>query len=75
MVIVSFEPKIPESYNAFCSASESNKQSPRRRTLDLSLIFLKRHITSIKQPITGFWLITVIYLLKKLTCINMKDYQ
>ena len=25
-VIVSFEPKILENYNAFCSASESNKQ-------------------------------------------------
>ena len=29
MVIVSFKPKIPEHYNAFCSASESNKQNLR----------------------------------------------
>ena len=35
MVIVSFKPKIPESYSAFCSGSESNKQNPLGRTLDL----------------------------------------
>ena len=35
MVIVSFEDKIPENHNAFWSASESNKQNPRNRTLDL----------------------------------------
>ena len=36
MIIVSFKPKIPENYNAFCSASESNKQNPRHRTLDFA---------------------------------------
>ena len=32
-------------------------------------------IFSIFSIFTGLWLIAVIYLLKKLTCINMKDYN
>ena len=48
MVIVSFKPKIPENYNAFCSASESNKRNPRDGTLDLPSFFLYTHITSVK---------------------------
>ena len=39
-VIVSFKPKIPKNYNAFCSASESNKQKNLRdRILDLPFFF------------------------------------
>ena len=40
MVIVSFKPKIPENYNAFSSASESNGQNPGDRTLDLPIFFV-----------------------------------
>ena len=47
MVIVLLKPKIPENYNAFCSISESNKQNPRGRTLDLPF-FCYEHITSLK---------------------------
>ena len=35
MVIVPLTPKIPENYNAFCSASKSNKLNLRHKTLDL----------------------------------------
>ena len=40
MVIVSVKPKILKNYNAFCSASESNKQNPRDRALDLPSSFV-----------------------------------
>ena len=50
MVIVSFKRKMPENYNAFCSASEPNKQNPPHRTLDLTLLFRYKHITSLKKP-------------------------
>ena len=46
MVIVSFQPKIPENYNSFCSASESNKQNPQDRTLDLPVFFHYKYMTS-----------------------------
>ena len=52
MVIVSFKPKIPENYNAFCSASESNKQDPRDRTSDLPSCFRYKHITSLKNHLS-----------------------
>ena len=40
MVIVLFKPKIPDNYNAFCLASESNKQNLLDRTLDLPFSFV-----------------------------------
>ena len=49
MIIVSLKPKIPENYNAFCSATESNKQNPRAKTLALPLFFPYKHITSLKN--------------------------
>ena len=52
MVIVSFKPKILENYNAFCSASGSNKQNPRDRTLDLPFFFHYNHITSLKNHLS-----------------------
>ena len=45
---VSFKPKIPENCNTFCSASESYKQNPQDRTLDLPLFFCHQDITSLK---------------------------
>ena len=35
--------------NALCSVSESNKQNPRDRTLDLSIFFRYKHIPSLKN--------------------------
>ena len=49
MVIASFKRKIPENCNAFCSASEPNKQNPPDRTLDLPLFFRYKHIISHKN--------------------------
>ena len=37
-----------ENYNAFCSASESNKQNPRDRTLDLPFFFRYKQILLLK---------------------------
>ena len=51
MVIVLFEPKIPETNDAFCSASEANKQNPRDRTLDLPSFIRCEHITSLMNHI------------------------
>ena len=48
MLIVSLKPKIPENYNA-CSATESNKQNPRDRTLCLPFFFRYKHKASIKN--------------------------
>ena len=39
VVVASFQPKIPENYNAFCSAAGSNKQNPCNRTSDLPFFF------------------------------------
>ena len=52
MVIVSFQPYIPKDYNAFCSATESKKQNPRERTLDLPFLFRYKHITSLKSHLS-----------------------
>ena len=52
MVIASFKPKIPEYHNALCLASESNKQNPPARTLDLSFFFRYKHITSLKKNLS-----------------------
>ena len=49
MAIVTFKPQIPEKYNAFCSASESSKQNPRDRTLDLPFFFHYKHMNSLKR--------------------------
>ena len=49
MVIVSFKPEIPENYNAFCSAFESNEQTSRDRTLDLPFFCRYKHTTSLKN--------------------------
>ena len=51
MVVVSFKPQMPEIYNAFFSASESNKQNLRDRALDLLFFFRYNHITSLKPPV------------------------
>ena len=50
--MVSFDPKIPENHNAFCSASESNNKNPQDRTLDLPFFFSYKHITSFKNSIS-----------------------
>ena len=52
MVIVSFKLKIPENYKAFCSASESNKQNPRNKTLDLTSFSNYKHRTSLKNHLS-----------------------
>ena len=51
-MIVSFKPKIREIYNAFCSVSESNKQSPQDRSLDLPFFLQEKHITSRQNHIS-----------------------
>ena len=38
-----------ENRNAFCAASESRKQKPRDRTLDLPFFFRLKDITSLKS--------------------------
>ena len=40
---------ISEDYSAFHSASESNKQNPRDRTLDLPFFFRYKHTTSLEN--------------------------
>ena len=56
----SFKPKIPKNYNAFCSASESNKQNPRDMTLHFFFFLRYKHKTSLKNNLlarvwpTGF---------------------
>ena len=52
MLIVSFKPKIPKNYDAFCSASESNNQNPRQKACDLPFIFRYIHITSLKSHLS-----------------------
>ena len=52
VVIVSFKPQVTENYNAFSSASESNKQNPRDRTLDLHLCFRYKHIVSLESHLS-----------------------
>ena len=52
MVIVSAKPKILDDYNAFCSASESNKQNLRERSLDLPSLFRYKHIASLKNHLS-----------------------
>ena len=49
MLIVSFRPKMPENYDIFCSASETNKQNPRDRASDFPSFFGYKHITSLKN--------------------------
>ena len=49
MVIVSFKTKMPENYNVFCAAAESNKQDPRDRASDFPFFFRYKHITSLKD--------------------------
>ena len=52
-VIVSCKPKIPENYNAFCSASESNnKVYLRDRSLEVHVFIRYKHITSLKDQIS-----------------------
>ena len=51
-MIVSFKPQIPEKNNSFCSASESNKQNPRDRTLDLPFFFRYKHISSLENHLS-----------------------
>ena len=48
MVTVSLKPLRCENYNAVCSASESNKQNTRDRTLDLLLFFHYEYINFLK---------------------------
>ena len=38
-----------QNCNALCSVSESNKQNPRDRTLDLPFFFCYKHIPSLKN--------------------------
>ena len=52
MVIVSLKQCMPESYNHFCYATESNKQIPRERTLDLPFLFHHKNITSRKKHLS-----------------------
>ena len=52
MVIVSFKRKIPENYNACCSVTESKKQNPRERTLNLPFFFRYKHITCLKNHLS-----------------------
>ena len=40
MLDVSFKPYIPENYDAICSASESNKQNLRDKTLGIYTLLL-----------------------------------
>ena len=42
---------MPENYNAFCLASESNKQNLRGRNLGFPIFFRYKHITSVKNHI------------------------
>ena len=46
MVIVSVKPKMPENYDAFCAAAESNKQDPPN-FLDFPFFLRYKHIKSI----------------------------
>ena len=52
MVIVSFKPYILKNYNAFSSASESNKRNPRDRTFNLPSSFCFKYITSLKNHLS-----------------------
>ena len=52
MVIVSFKLKMLENHSAFCSASESDKQKPGERTLDLPIFFCYKYINSLKNHLS-----------------------
>ena len=76
---ISFQPKLPEKYNAFCLASKSNKQNPPSRTSDLPFFLRYKNITFLKTTFllrkarvcpTGFEatlaaLVSLIYRLRK----------
>ena len=49
MVIALFKPTIPENYNAFYIAAESNKQSHLDRNLYLPFVFRYKHIVCLKN--------------------------
>ena len=47
--MLTFECYICKNCNAFCLASESRKQNPPYRTLDLPFFFCHKHLTSLKN--------------------------
>ena len=47
MANVYLSSKIPENYNSFCSASESNKRNLLDITSKLPFLFHDKHITSL----------------------------